>query len=147
MHNTEDGPKPWQTRTKTRKTSPSSSKGSKTLKPEVFAYKGFEKMADMIDDAPNWVLDCRESTKDKSHTPISDWKECLAGKFEAGSQGQMTYSVQDMDITHEMMERNADPELAVVNGAEWAQYMAIRWYDSTQHQLGWKIDVFGDPKE
>eukprot|EP00438_Fugacium_kawagutii_P007083 Skav214274 [mRNA] locus=scaffold642:372406:377556:- [translate_table: standard] len=102
----DSGPKPWQMEAKTKKKKKKTIKIPKDLK--VFVQKGFDE--DAVEAAPKWVYQCRQATKDKSHTPISDWKECISQKLEAASKGKMTYKVEDMEIVHEQMEVNADPE-------------------------------------
>eukprot|EP00438_Fugacium_kawagutii_P008332 Skav233346 [mRNA] locus=scaffold394:242819:243319:+ [translate_table: standard] len=140
----DSGPKPWQMEAKTKKKKKKTIKIPKDLK--VFVQKGFDE--DAVEAAPKWVYQCRKATQDKSHTPISDWKECISQKLEAASKGKMTYKVEDMEIVHEMMEANADPEAQAVYGHDWKQYMCLRWYDDlSQFQLGWKIHILGDPKE
>lgn len=141
-----DGPKPWQTEAKTKKKKTKKSMIAIPKDLKVFAQKGFDSTT--VRAAPKWVYQCRKATEDKSDDSISAWKECMSRKFEAGSKGEMTYKVEDMEIVHEMMEVNADPEAQVVYGTDWKQYMCLRWYDDlSQYQLGWKIHILGDPKE
>eukprot|EP00438_Fugacium_kawagutii_P013617 Skav205614 [mRNA] locus=scaffold1292:44474:44794:+ [translate_table: standard] len=76
MGSMDNGPKPWQKEEKTKKKK--KSKVPKDLK--VFVQKGFDEAT--VEAAPKWVYQCRKATKDKSHTPISDWKERMSRTFD-----------------------------------------------------------------